>query len=189
MLIVASGGSEASDALQSLDPKDGTRLWWCRGAGDAASPAYGSGLVYFDSGRGGLGVAVEANGRGEVSRSHVRWTVPQVPEGIGSPIIVGEHVYRLHAPDILKCWSIEGGKTVRARRLEGISTTWASPIATPDGRIYFASAGKSYVVRAGPDVEVLGVNDLGDANHGSPAVAGGKMFLAGTKRLHAIGKK
>ena len=189
MLVVASGMKESADALRSLDPDNGQLLWWCRGAGDAASPAYGSGLVYFDSGRGGPGCAVDPTGSGDVSQTHVRWTVNQVPEGIGSPIIVGPHVYRLHTPGILKCWELATGKLAYAERLEGISSTWASPIADANGRLYFANAGKSYVIQSGPEFRVLATNELGDGSHPSPAVAGGRLFLAGLKNLYCIGPK
>ncbi len=189
MLVLASGMSVAGKALRSLDPANGNVLWWCRGAGDAASPAFGSGLVYFDGGRGGPGFAVDPTGSGDVSQTHVRWTVNQVPEGIGSPVIVGQHVYRLHTPGILKCWELATGKLVYAERLEGLSTTWASPIADPAGRLFFANAGKSYVIQAGPEFRVLAVNDLGDGNHASPAVGQGRLFLVGMKNLYCIGNK
>ncbi len=189
LLVLASGMRVTDDALQSLDPATGERLWWCRGAGDAASPAFGAGVVYFDSGRGSPGVAVDPTGSGDVSKTHVRWTIPKVPEGIGSPIIVGRYVYRLHNPGVLTCWEAATGKQVYARRLEGISTTWASPIADPQGRIFFANAGKSYVIQSGPEFRVLAVNDLGDGNHPSPAVAPGRLLLVGMKDLYCIGRK
>lgn len=189
MLVLASGMSVAPRALRSLDPATGKTLWTCRGGGDAASPAYGAGLVYFDSGRGGLGVAVDPTGSGDVSATHVRWTVPQVPEGIGSPIIVGPHVYRLHSPGVLKCWEAASGRQLYAERLDGLSSTWASPIADPAGRLYFANAGKSYVIQAGPEFRVLAVNDLGDGSHPSAAAANGRLFLVGQKNLFCVGKK
>ncbi len=189
LLVLASGMHVTDDALQSLDPATGERLWWCRGAGDAASPAFGAGVVYFDSGRGSPGVAVDPTGSGDVSKAHVRWTIPKVPEGIGSPIIVGRYVYRLHNPGVLTCWEAATGKQVYARRLEGISTTWASPIADPQGRIFFANAGKSYVIQSGPEFRVLAVNDLGDGNHPSPAVAPGRLLLVGMEDLYCIGRK
>lgn len=188
MLVLASGGSVAGKALRSVNPSNGEVLWSCRGAGDAASPAYGSGLVYFDSGRGGQGVAVDPSGTGDVSSTHIRWTVAQVPESIGSPIIVGQHVYRLHGSGVLKCWDTATGKQLYAERLEGLSTTWASPIADAAGHLFFASAGKSYVIQAGAEFRVLAVNDLGDGNHPSPAVANGKLFLAGLKSLYCVSK-
>ena len=189
LIFAASGGGPAAHALQSLDPATGERLWWCWGAGDTASPAYGSGRIYFDGGRGGPGVAVDPTGSGDVSDTHIRWKIDQVPEGIGSPTIVGGYVYRLHVPGILKCWDLRDGRQVYAQRLDGISTTWASPVVDGNGRIYYANAGKSFVVRSGPNFQVLAVNDLGDGNHASAAVAAGRMVLVGMKHVYAIRKK
>lgn len=187
MLLVASGMKVTGDALQSLDPADGRLLWWCRGEGDASSPAYGKGLVYFDDGRGGTGVAVDPAGSGDVSDTHTRWTIMQRGEALSSPIIVGEHLYRLRTPGFLQCWEMATGKEVYSERLQDISTTWASPIADPKGRLFLANAGKSYVVQAGPEFRILAVNDLGDGNHPSPAAANGKLFLVGMKNIYCIG--
>ena len=43
--------------IRALDPADGKRLWG--GSSGRAIGLAGDGLVYFDSGRGGLGVAVD----------------------------------------------------------------------------------------------------------------------------------
>jgi outer membrane protein assembly factor BamB len=188
MLVLASGMSEKSNALRSLDPANGKLLWWCRGAGDAASPAFGSGVVYFDSGRGGKGVAIEPGGAGDISATRIRWTGPNIPEAISSPIIVGSRVYRMHKPDVLKCWDAATGKQIYSGKLTGITSTWASPVADANGRLYFATAGKSYVIDSGPEFRVLAVNDLGDPNHPSPAVAHGRLFIEGMKNLYCIGR-
>ena len=186
LILAASGGGPSPQALQSLDPSTGERIWWCWGAGDTVSPAYGGGIIYFDSGRGGPGVAVDPTGTGDVSDTHIRWKINQVPEGIGSPTIVGDHVYRLHTPGVLKCWSLKDGRQVYAQRLDGISTTWASPIVDAGGRIYYANAGKSFIIQPGPLFKLLATNDLGDGNHASAAVAGGSMFLVGMKNVYCI---
>ena len=74
--------------------------------GDVPTPAYGKGLVYCDSGRGGLGIAVDRTGSGDVTKSLVKWTTNPVPEGYSSPIIVGDYVYvnqlRVHVLGILE---------------------------------------------------------------------------------------
>lgn len=189
MLVPASGMKETGNALKSFDPSDGKLLWWCRGEGDASSPAYGSGLVYFDSGRGGPGVALDPTGSGDVSETHIRWKITQVGQALSSPIIVGNYLYRLHTPNVIKCWEAETGKEVYSERMEGISTSWASPIADVHGRLFFANAGVSYVIGSGPKFNVLAVNDLGDGNHPSPAVANGRMFLVGMKNFYCIGIK
>lgn len=179
-----------ADLLEGLDPQSGKRLWWARAAmgkriGDTATPVSAGGIVYVDSGRGGPGVAVDPTGEGDVSKTHVKWTIPQVPEGFSSPVVSGEQIYRLHSPGILKAWKLSTGDQVFNERLEGVSSA-ASPFVTPDGRIYCASAGKSYVLKAGNKAEVLGTSDLGDGSNASPAVADGKLFLKGRRFLWCI---
>ncbi|MBE0705013.1 MAG: hypothetical protein IH582_17935, partial [Afipia sp.] len=71
-------------------------------------------------------------------------------EGLGSPTVVGKHLYRLHSHDTLKCWEMATGKPVYSEKLKDVSSVWASPVVDPAGRMFFANAGKSYVVQAGP---------------------------------------
>jgi outer membrane protein assembly factor BamB len=186
LIVIASGMGTKDDALQSFDPADGRRLWWCKSAGDASSPAYGSGILYTDSGRGGSGVAVDPTGEGDVSATHTKWTVGGLGESIGSPIIVGDHVFRLQGSGVLKVWNVSDGQETDKQRLDKLGSSWASPIADGDGRLYFASGGKSYVVQAGAQIKVLAVNDLGDPNHASPAVSNGRLYIVGLKNLYCI---
>jgi outer membrane protein assembly factor BamB len=65
----------------------------------------------------------------------------------------------------------------------------ASPIATPEGRIYFANGGKTAVIAAGPKYSVLAVNDLGDPSSATAAVADGRIYIKGGRFLYCIGKK
>jgi outer membrane protein assembly factor BamB len=182
-LLVAAAGQ-----VQGLDPENGQVLWWCAGAGDTASPVYAEGVVFCDGGRGGPGVAVEPTGSGDLTKTHLKWKVERIPSGFSSPVVVGEYLYRLHDPGVLRCWQLKTGTQLFAERLEGVETA-ASPIATPEGRIYCATAGRSYVVQAGPKLEILAVNDLGDPGRASPAVAEGRLFLKGSRYLFCIGKK
>lgn len=175
----------ASNALQGLDPENGTVLWSCAAQGEASSPISGGGLVYLDSGRGGTGVAVDPGGSGDVTRTHLKWTSRRIPEGLSSPVSSGDYLYRLHTPGVLECMRWATGETVYSERVPGAVTS-ASPIATADGRLYLASAGKSYVVKAGPQFEVLATSDLGDAGLASPAVSSGSLFLKGRKQLYCI---
>lgn len=178
----------SSNCVQGYNPDDGREIWRCTAKGDTVSPVIGNGIVYCDSGRGGPGVAVDPGGTGDVTATHVKWKVDKVPDGYSSPIIVGDYLYRLHSPEQLRCTRLANGEVVYSERLAGISTS-ISPVATADGRIYLAGAGKSYVVKAGPAFEVLAVNDLGDGGHASPAIADGKIFLKGRKWLYCIAKK
>ncbi len=189
MLLLASAMGDSPNALQSFDPANGKRLWWCRGQGDVASPAYTPGLVYFDSGRGGPGIAVDPTGAGDVSNTHIRWTADYIPDALSSPTIVGDYLYRLYRPDKIECRELKTGKLTYSESLKGISTIWASPIADPQGRLFFANAGKSYVIQTGPKFRILAVNDLGDGNHPSPAVANGRIFLVGMNNIYCVANR
>ncbi|MCI0680622.1 MAG: PQQ-like beta-propeller repeat protein [Gemmataceae bacterium] len=175
----------ASNALQGVDPASGKVLWWCAAEGDTVSPVTGNGLVYLDSGRGSMAVAADPTGTGDVTKTHRKWTIAQMPEGFSSPVIVGDYLYRLHRPEVLKCIRLATGEVVYSERLEGVSTS-SSPVATADGLIYLASAGRSFVVKAGPRFTLLATNDLGDASQASAAFADGRIYLKGRKMLYCI---
>ena len=178
----------ASNALQGLDPADGTVLWSCQAPGDTASPVYSGGVVYIDSGRGSPGVAVDPTGEGDVTKTHLKWRLDSVPEAFGSPVAVDGLLYRLLNSGYVSCRKLDGGDQVYNQRLPGV-TGPCSPVATADGRVYFASAGKSFVLRAGPKPEILATNDLGDACPASPAAAAGHIYLKGRHYLYCIGRK
>ena len=83
---------------------------------------------------------------------------------------------------------ITDGEELYKERLEGADPA-VSPFVTPEGRLYFASAGKSVVVQAGPEWKILATSDLGDPSLASAAVSNGRIFLKGKSFLHAIGNK
>jgi outer membrane protein assembly factor BamB len=178
-----------SRALQALDPADGTALWSCAAVAFGASPAYSRGLLYIDSGTEGPGLVVDPTGAGDVTKTHVKWKHPKVLAEYSSPVISGDYVFRTRRPGLLYCWKLSTGEQMFAERLDGLSIL-ASPIATGDGRVYFAAGAKSYVIQAGPKLEVLATNELAGGNTGaSPAVANGRLYIRDRDTLYCIGKK
>lgn len=178
----------ASNQLQGIDPTNGKLLWWASNDGDVPCPILAGGLAYCDSGRGGgFGIAVDPTGSGDVTKTHIKWKTDKKIGGLGSPIASGNYLYRMRDPGLLTCWQMATGETVYEERYQGISST-ASAFAA-EGRIYFASAGRSLIVKAGPKLEVLATNELSEDNGSSAAVSGGRIYLKGNQHLFAIGKK
>jgi hypothetical protein len=180
----------ATHALQSLDPATGDLLWscpWGRKIWPVSSPVVADGLIYAIGGRSGHpGVVVAPGGRGDVSETHLKWRVGPMAEGVSSPVAFGDLVFRLTSPETLRCVRIGSGEELFKERLPGASVD-VSPVATADGRIYLATAGKSFVLKAGPRCEVLAESDLGDPCGAAPAFADGRIFLKGRAFLYAIG--
>ena len=192
-LITTIGGKPqmiiaSSNALHSFNPDNGEILWWVESVNDVSTPVYHNGLVYTDSGRGGPGLAVDPNGTGNLTKTNIKWKISNIPEALGSAVAFGDSLYRLHTPAVLRVFDMSNGKERYASRLEGVSTQ-SSPIVTPQGILYFASAGKSYVVKAGPKLDILATNDLQDPCESAPAVAPGRLLLKGSKFLWCVGKK
>jgi outer membrane protein assembly factor BamB len=174
--------------IQSLDPATGELIWFCRGVtAGQSSPVYGSGLIYADPGRGGGNCnAVDANGTGDVSKTHVKWQVKGTTAAGSSAIVVGDLLYRGCDQSKIVCRQLATGEVAYEEWAPRLTPS-ASPIATPDGRIYFASPGRSYVIKAGPRFEVLAANDLDDGpDFTTPAVSNGRFFIKGNSYLWCI---
>ena len=76
------------------------------------------------------------------------------------------------------------GRLGVARR-EGFS---ASPVAV-DGKVFFTNdAGETFVLRAGPEFELLHVNRIGERTLASPALVDGRWYIRTARNLIAIGR-
>jgi outer membrane protein assembly factor BamB len=176
-------------AIQGVNPATGEVLWTADASGDTPSPVFGGGVVCVDSGRGGSSLtAIDPSGMGNITKTHTRWKSDKLAEGFSSPVVAGEYVYRLHNPESIHCWKLADGSSVFVKRLPGVSTA-ASPIATADGRIYCASAGKTFILKAGAEFEILATNELENPSSASPAIANGRLYFKGAKTLWCIGAK
>lgn len=175
---------------QGVDPRNGDVLWTCKAPTSQSSPVIAGSLLYADAGRGGMqGALIDMSGMGDVSKSHVKWQTRVEGASGSSAIIVGKRIYRSSSPDTIKCLDLDTGDTLFAENATRLSPS-ASPIATPEGRIYFAGSGKSYVIQEGEKFDLLAVNDLADgAPYSTPAVSNGCIFIKGKSYLWCIGKK
>ena len=80
-----------------------------------------------------------------------------------------------------------GQATKEGRSKDAPGDYTASPIAA-DGKVFLASVnGKVTVLKAGREWEVLGVNDLGDEIHATPALSGGRIYVRTRGTLYCFG--
>jgi outer membrane protein assembly factor BamB len=180
------------EKVKAFDPKTGTLLWWCDGTGKLsyASPVCSAdGIVVAFSGFHGPALAVKAGGKGDVTKSRRLWhQAGKNPQRVGSPVLIGEHVYLLSEPGLAQCFEIKTGKDLWEQRRLGVRS-WSSMVAA-DGKIYVVNdAGETYVLDASPTFKQLARNVLGpkEAIQASPAVADGEIFIRSHKALYCIG--
>lgn len=184
-LLIASG-----NLLEAFDPADGTPIWSVKRHMGDLSPVFGNGLLFTDC-PGGPGLAIDPTGKGDVTKTHVKWKIDKTPASYAyaSPCVSGDYIYRVQKPGILFCWKLSTGELLYEERLEGL-TNLASPVATVDGRVYFITSGISYVIKAGPKLDVLAKNNLGGftGNNGpSPAIANGRIYVRDAEPAGPLG--
>jgi outer membrane protein assembly factor BamB len=194
-LLIDAGGqrqviSAGSDVAGAYDPKTGEEIWRVRYEGYSVipRPVYGHGLLFLVTGydRSSL-IAVRADGKGDVTGTHVAWRMTRDAPHTPSPLRVGDELYVVSDGGIASCLDAKTGKVHWSQRLGGGFS--ASPIAA-DGKIYFQNeAGTGYVVKAGKEYELLAKNDMKERTLASYAVADGSIFLRTAKHLYRIGKR
>ncbi|MCI0638023.1 MAG: PQQ-binding-like beta-propeller repeat protein, partial [Gemmataceae bacterium] len=124
------------------------------------------------------------------SNEFIVWSKPQAGAYHPSPVVYGGYIYVLLDRGFLSCYDAKTGKEVYAReRIDpGSDKFTASPWAA-DGKIYCLSEdGDTYVIKAGPDFEVLAKNSLDEMCLATPALVRGSIILRTASKLYRIGK-
>src|SRR5260370_39610761 len=121
-------------------------IWLCECVGYLYASLVSGGGLFYASGEWGESLAIDPTCQGDVTKTHIKWKHTKTPQGFGSPIIVGDYVYRASPPGVIRCWKLSDGQAVFEDRVEGLPI-FPSPVATKNGRIYFARPGKSLVIK------------------------------------------
>jgi outer membrane protein assembly factor BamB/lysophospholipase L1-like esterase len=179
--------SPAAKATLAYDPYTGRELWRIRYSEHSATarPLFDQGLLFINTGFGNAQLlAVRPDGAGDVTDSHVLWTVKK---GIGSKpshVLVDDLIYVVHDRGTLTCLDERTGEEVWTTRLGGSYS--ASPIYA-DGRIYLMSQeGKTTVINPGRKLEILAENTLDEGFMASPAAVGRSLILRTRTHLYRI---
>ena len=184
--IVSIGAFRAT----AYDPANGKEIWrvsYGDGFSNVPRPVFGNGLVYIATGfQQPALIAVRPDGTGDVTKTHVAWTLRRGAPHTPSPILVGNELYVVSDAGIATCVDATTGTIRWQQRLNGNFS--ASPVFA-DGRIYFQSEeGVTTVVAPGTEFRLLAQNTLEGATLASMAVADGSFFLRTDKAVYRIGK-
>jgi outer membrane protein assembly factor BamB len=182
--IVSVGAYRAA----AYDPANGKEIWrvsYENGFSNVPRPVYGSGLVYIATGfQQPTLIAVRADGAGDVTKTHVLWTLRRGAPLTPSPLLVGGELYIVSDAGIASCIDAKTGDLRWQQRLGG--TFSASPIFA-GGRIYFLSEqGIATVIAPGVEFRALAVNTLDGATLASIAVSDGSFFIRSHTHLYRI---
>lgn len=172
----------------AYDPQSGKEIWRVRydeGFSNVPRPVFGHGLVYITTGfqQPSL-LAVRVDGTGDVTKTHVAWTLQRGAPLTPSPLLVGDELYVVNDAGIASCLDAATGALRWQERLGG--TYSASPVFA-GGRIYFlAEQGATTVIAPGKEFRRLAVNLLDGATLASMAVSRGSLFIRSDTHLYRI---
>jgi len=183
--VVSTGG----DQVVTYDPRSGEEIWWLRydGFSLVPRPVYGLGLVFICSGYGApVLYAIRPDGKGDVTKSHVAWSVRRGVPLNPSPLLIGTELYLISDRGIASCLDGKTGKIYWQERLGGQFS--ASPIYADD-RIYCLNEeGETTVIRPGTEFKKLRTNQLAGRTLSSMSVHGRAIYLRTDHHLYRIEK-
>ena len=180
---------------------DGNLLWEAGGMSSITIPTpfvkdgvliVGSGFV-MDSKQPIYAVRPGATGDitpgGDGARSEfIAWHDGKAAPYNPSMLAYGDHLYVLFDRGMISCHDVKTGKlvTTRKRIEQGAGEFTTSPWAY-EGKVFCLNEdGDTFVFEAGPDLELVRKNSLGEMCCASPAISGGTLYIRTLTKLHAI---
>jgi outer membrane protein assembly factor BamB len=193
----------------AYDPAKGTELWRakCLYGDIAPSLIYANGLVFGIEPYSKL-VAIRPDGQGDVTETHIAWSIEEGTPDICSPVSNGELIFLLTTEGLLSCYKVADGKRLWEQDLR--ENFWASPslVLAPapapvlrqedaeasrgsggDKLYLLTEEGVMLIVQAGPEYKELARCELGEECRASPAFADGCIYIRGLENLYCIKKK
>jgi outer membrane protein assembly factor BamB len=186
--------TSASNAIRSYDSKTGELIWQSRGLTGCAAPTpvVANGKVYCSTGFRGIStMVIELGHEGDLTDSDaISWRTQKVGANVPSPLVYKNQLYVFKGySSSLSSFNAETGEEYfHGERIDGLKQVYASPIGV-NGYVYVSGRnGKTAILKAGNDFDVVAVNELDTILDGSPVVVGNELFLRGRMKLYCIAK-
>jgi outer membrane protein assembly factor BamB len=192
LLITVNGRqqviSPGSGMVGAFDPKTGQEIWRVRygeGYSVIPRPVFGQGLAFIATGFDQpMVMAIRPGGQGDVTETHVAWTLKKSAPNTPSLVLAGEKLYMVSDGGIASCVDAKTGRVHWQERIGGNYS--ASPIHA-GGRIYFQNEeGTGVVVKASEEFQKLASNTLSERTLASYAVADEALFIRTDKHLYKV---
>lgn len=177
-----------SQWMVAYHPGTGEEIWRVyhgKGFSVVPRPVHGAGVVFFSTGFGKPELwAVRVDGDGDVTDTHVQWTVTQGIPAKPSPLLHDGLIYVMADTGVASCFDATDGTQIWKKRIGGDYSS--SPILA-GGHIYFGSHdGQVTVIKPGREGEVVAENQVDGQIMASPAVVGNALVLRTAKAIYRI---
>ncbi|MDH4238109.1 MAG: PQQ-binding-like beta-propeller repeat protein [Phycisphaerae bacterium] len=167
---------------------NGTELWRakCLGGEIAPSPIYAAGRIFAIEPYSTL-VAIKPDGRGDVTKTHIDWSIEENTPDISCPVSNGEFIFLLTTEGMLTCYKTADGKKVWEKDL--LMNFLASPSLVGDRLYLLSEKGVMLIAEISTEYKELAKCQLGENCLASPAFMDGRIYIRGLQNLYCIGDK
>lgn len=187
--------SNGSAVCIAYDVSTGEEVWRVIQGEDStiSMPITEKGMVYFytsfvtpeDGQKYCELVAVDPNGKGDITNSHVKWRLKAPILQLLTPVIHNGLIYTIDTKSQLMIIEAENGAVLDQQRVHGKFN--ASPIVA-NGLVYFPSnTGKTLVIKEGRQIEIVAENQLEGQIWATPAVSNDQFLIRTSRFLYLIG--
>ena len=189
--------TNGTKAIRGYDADTGKELWTLGPNSEVTctTPVSAHGLIFVTAGYPPVqpiyAIKVGSTGDltlkdGKLSSDAIAWSTQRGGVYLPSPIVYGDHLYTVGNNGILTAYEAKSGQRIYQQRVGEGGAFTASPIAAA-GKLYIATEdGDIFVVKAGPQYELIAKNPVGEAILATPALAGDLLIVRGAKHLFAI---
>jgi outer membrane protein assembly factor BamB len=170
----------------SYELTTGQELWRakCLGGDVVPSAVYVNGLVYAVSPDGKL-AAIRPGGRGEVTETHILWSVEGDLPSICSPVCNGPLIWLVDSGGLVTCHDATNGERIWQRDLG--ASFQASPTVVGDLLYVLSDDGTLFILKADRTYALVGRIELGEPCQASPAFQAGRMYIRTEHHLYCFG--
>ena len=148
--------------VRGYSPADGREIWFCKGFNGRGSPIpfFGNGLVYVVNGKPGDLYAVDPSGKGDVTKSHLRWHARRNGgRDLPSPAMMKNLVLVTSMSGVITCYDSKSGNINWVDRIKGAFS--GSPLVTKEHYFIQNESGQTFVIHPRKEkLDVIAVNSL-----------------------------
>jgi outer membrane protein assembly factor BamB len=130
-------------------------------------------------------------GKSAVSNKHIAWCQKGAAPYNPSTIVYGDQMYVLLDRGFVASYDAKTGKEVYGRKRLPSGRAFTSSPWAANGHLFFLNEfGRTYVVKAGPDYELVAENQLvaDEMCMATPAIAGNRLVIRSLDRIYSIRK-
>ena len=169
--------------VDAYNPETGKELWSiaCLSGEVGPSAGYADGMVFAGNEYAKLvGIKIGAT-------PEIVWSSDEFLPEVSSPLAVSGMVYVATTYGVFACFDAKTGTKNWSQEFGG--AFYASPVYA-DGKIYITDmTGKTYIVKATKDYQLIGTPELGEKAVCSPVFQDGRVYLRGINQLYCLGAK